>query len=328
MTRIAIIGAGLSGLTLARQLQPKADVTLFEKSSGPGGRMASQTHEGFSFDYGAQFFSVKTPAFSDFLAPWLEAGVIKRWDAHFAEFAGPEILRHKQWDASFPHYVGAPDMNAFPRALAADLDIHYNCRITHLTRHQQQWQLEVDNQPIDAFFDWVILTLPAAQTADLLPTDFRHTSSVNGTQMQACYALMMGFERPIESDWQSALVHDADISWMSFNSSKPDRDPEKTSMVVHARNQFADDNLQTDIDLIIKHMQQEVTRVAGFDISHAAFVDCKRWHYANLPPQHRDKAFLDENLRLGVCGDWCIQGRVEAAFSSADDLSTQLNELL
>ncbi len=328
MTRIAIIGAGLSGLTLARQLQTKADVSLFEKAPGPGGRMASRAHDGFSFDYGAQFFSVKTQAFERFLDPWVKAGVVKRWDARFAEFVGSEVLRYKQWDASFPHYVGAPDMNALPRALAADMDIHYNCHITQLTRHQQQWQLVANNQHIDDIFDWVILTLPAVQTAALLPADFSQTEPVVQTRMQACYALMMGFEQPLNTDWQAALVHDADISWMSLNSSKPDRDVGQTSMVVHARNQFADDNLQTDIDQIIKHMQQEVTRVAGLDVSQAKFVDCKRWHFANIPPQHRDKAFLDENLRLGVCGDWCIQGRVEAAFSSADDLSTQLNHLL
>ena len=30
MTRIAIIGAGLAGLTLARQLKDKADITVFD----------------------------------------------------------------------------------------------------------------------------------------------------------------------------------------------------------------------------------------------------------------------------------------------------------
>lgn len=328
MTRIAIIGAGLSGLTLAHQLQSKAEVTLFEKSAGPGGRLASRHHDHFSFDHGAQFFIAKTTAFENFLAPWIKRGDLKRWDARFAEFVGNTLLRYKQWDEEFPHYVGAPDMNALPRAMAEDLDIHYHCRITALNRIRQHWQLQSEKGVIDGRFDWVITTLPAAQSGALLPGTFYDELQHKARQMQACYALMLGFDDPVETDWQAALVREADISWISINSSKPDRHPASTCLVVHARNQFADENLQTDIANVISHMQQEVVRVTGIDVSQARWVDCKRWYYANTPPQEGDKAYLDENLKLGVCGDWCIQGRVEAAFSSADALSQQLSGLL
>ena len=42
MKKIAIIGAGLSGLTAATQLREHAEVTVFEKSRGPGGRMETR----------------------------------------------------------------------------------------------------------------------------------------------------------------------------------------------------------------------------------------------------------------------------------------------
>ena len=37
MKKIAIIGAGVSGLTVAHQLKAKYDVTVYEKESTPGG---------------------------------------------------------------------------------------------------------------------------------------------------------------------------------------------------------------------------------------------------------------------------------------------------
>ena len=37
MSKIAIIGSGLAGLTLAHQLQPYADIHLFEKAQRAGG---------------------------------------------------------------------------------------------------------------------------------------------------------------------------------------------------------------------------------------------------------------------------------------------------
>ncbi|HBX59081.1 MAG TPA: NADP transhydrogenase subunit alpha, partial [Methylophaga sp.] len=84
MSKIAIIGSGLAGLTLAHQLQPYADIHLFEKAQRAGGRLASRTAGLFQFDHGAQFFTVKTPRFAEFIQPLIKKQVIERWDAHFA----------------------------------------------------------------------------------------------------------------------------------------------------------------------------------------------------------------------------------------------------
>ena len=58
---VAIIGAGISGLSAARTLQDHGlTVTVFDKSRGVGGRMSTRrTDQGTTFDHGAQYF---TPA--------------------------------------------------------------------------------------------------------------------------------------------------------------------------------------------------------------------------------------------------------------------------
>jgi len=56
---IAIIGAGISGLSLANMLKDIANVKVFEKSRGFGGRVATRYSEDFEFDHGAQFFTIK-----------------------------------------------------------------------------------------------------------------------------------------------------------------------------------------------------------------------------------------------------------------------------
>ncbi|MBP6945660.1 FAD-dependent oxidoreductase [Patescibacteria group bacterium] len=54
MKRIAIIGAGISGLTVGYELQKAHfDVTVFEKESSVGGRMSTRVKDGFHFDTGA-----------------------------------------------------------------------------------------------------------------------------------------------------------------------------------------------------------------------------------------------------------------------------------
>jgi protoporphyrinogen oxidase len=57
MTKIAVIGAGISGLTCAYELQQAGlDVTVFERDKYVGGRMSTRTKNGLDFDIGANFF--------------------------------------------------------------------------------------------------------------------------------------------------------------------------------------------------------------------------------------------------------------------------------
>ncbi|MBP7057132.1 FAD-dependent oxidoreductase [Candidatus Gracilibacteria bacterium] len=52
--KIAVVGAGISGLTCAYELQKAGfDVVVYEKNERVGGRMASRTKDGFVFDIGA-----------------------------------------------------------------------------------------------------------------------------------------------------------------------------------------------------------------------------------------------------------------------------------
>ena len=66
--KIAIIGAGMAGLTCATRLSAAGhEVSVFDKGRGPGGRMASRRveHGGetFRFDHGAQYFTAREMAF-------------------------------------------------------------------------------------------------------------------------------------------------------------------------------------------------------------------------------------------------------------------------
>jgi len=55
--RIAVVGAGISGLVCAYELQKAGnEVHVFEKESSVGGRMATRMKDGLSFDIGANFF--------------------------------------------------------------------------------------------------------------------------------------------------------------------------------------------------------------------------------------------------------------------------------
>ncbi|MFW5900356.1 MAG: FAD-dependent oxidoreductase, partial [Halodesulfurarchaeum sp.] len=54
-TRVAIVGAGLAGLETARQLAAAGrDVVVFEAAPSVGGRVRTDTTEGYTIDRGFQ----------------------------------------------------------------------------------------------------------------------------------------------------------------------------------------------------------------------------------------------------------------------------------
>jgi oxygen-dependent protoporphyrinogen oxidase len=56
--RVVVVGAGIAGLSAALRLrQAGAEVTVFESSDRVGGRTSSETHDGYLYERGTQFFT-------------------------------------------------------------------------------------------------------------------------------------------------------------------------------------------------------------------------------------------------------------------------------
>jgi predicted NAD/FAD-dependent oxidoreductase len=319
MTKIAIIGAGLAGLTAAKSLCANAEVQIFEKSWRAGGRMSTRTKV-YGFDHGAQYFTARSKAFKAFLQPFIQRGIIARWDACFAELDRSTPVNRRQWGSEYPHYVAVPGMNALCVALSSDMNVQYKSRVTSILPAGSKWKLEVNEDRSPVTFDWVISAIPAQQTAALMPDDFSYLKQIRQKKMLGCYTLMLGFKRPLKTDFDCALVNNADISWISVNSSKPGRS-KSFALIVHSTNQWAEENIELHDDRVKRHLINEACDVLQQDISHANHIQLHRWRYANIEKQTGEKALLDRENQLAAIGDWCIKGRVESAFISARNLA-------
>ena len=325
LTSVAIIGAGLSGLVVANRLRSLADITVFDKSRGVGGRIATRYSGDFEFDHGAQFFTARTGPFRRFLEPMIDQGVVADWPAEFAELDRGRISRARSWGDGHPHYVGTPRMNSIGKYLSAGLDVALGTEIAAVARKNAHWTLADSSGGQCGPFDWLVVTAPAAQTA-VLARDFPDVVTYcEQRSMVGCFALMLGFADAIDLPWDAALVRNGDISWISVNSSKPGRGP-AFSMVVHSTNAWADAHMENDIDLVHGHMLDEASLVTGLELRTATHREVHRWRYANIGKQSGPTYVVDDANRIAACGDWCVRGRIEAAFSSANDLADGLIE--
>ena len=323
MTRVAIIGAGISGLAVAHLLKNDVEVTLFEKSRGVGGRISTRRNGDLAFDHGAQYFTARTAAFKDFIQPLRNKGFIARWDARYAKIDGTNVVARKNWGADHPRYVGVPSMNQICKHLAKDLDVKKNTKIIAING-QDKWQLTDTEGKLYPDFDWVVSTIPAPQAHEIVPACFRYHRNMSAIKMEPCFALMLGLDDMIALDFEAAHITNSDLSWMAINSSKPGRGEAKT-LVIHSSKEYAKSAINSSSAEVMQHLLSEASRVMGVDLNGAEHKAIQRWLYAsNENEEPTATVFLDHEHKLAVCGDWVLGGRIESAFNSAHDLVVKL----
>lgn len=320
---IAIVGAGLSGLTLAQTILPHFKVTIFEKNEIPGGRCTAFHAPPYNFDHGAQFFTVKHKEIKTLIQPLISSGIIAPWHGRFVELQKQHCQSSRMWSNEKPHYVGVPDMQAIAKHWADGLNIRYQTNITKVTQHNNHWMVLDQHRNHLGLYDWVILTLPVTEALPLLPNCFTYNNQLYNYKMKACYSLMLGYEPGFDLGFDAALIRDASISWISANHKKPGRSM-PPAYLVHATNNWADLHLNLDNESVQTALLEETTDVFGKLIKEYTYINLHRWPFANINKQNTCAYFLDQKNQLGVCGDWLIQGRIEAAILSGIRIAKHL----
>ena len=325
--RIAIIGAGIAGVTLARALHAHAQVTLFEKSRGVGGRMATRRAGDFNFDHGAQFFTARGRPFRTFLAPLIAAGIVAEWAGCVVKLAPGQPPTDLLWFE--PHYVAQPGMNSLCKALATDLTIAIETEIAPLAADTSgPWHPQASNGRDLGLFDWVISTAPPVQTRRLFGDHLPETSPLTGVTLHGCYALMLGFTTPQPLPWIGAKVENSPLGWISVNSTKPCRATDQTTLVAHSRNDWAEEHIEADPAIVQKQLLaalHEVTNLAGADTAYTAL---HRWRYALVAAPDHPGVYLDPTQKLAAVSDWSMSSRIEESWLAANDLAEKLKGVI
>ncbi len=318
--RVGVIGAGIAGLRAAARLSERAEVVVFEKSRGFGGRLATRRAGRFAFDHGAQYFRARDPRFIAVVAEWERRGLVAPWRARFAEMAAGRALRVETWGDAPAHYVGVPGMSAIGRAMAEGLDVRLETRIVGAD-FDGRWRLRAEDGG-EFECDALVVAIPAPQALALLPEESPVAASARAAQMQGCFALMLGFggDAP-DPGFDAALVHDAPLSWISACHTRPGRDAAPAWVVLSA-NDWADAHIDDDLDTVRETLLAAAARVLGS--APPAHVALHRWRYANCARMAPGRAVVDAERRLAVCGDWLNQGRVEAAFLAGEEAAAAI----
>ena len=310
--RIAVVGAGLAGLTAAARISEQGyAVTVLEKSRGAGGRMSTRRAGELRFDHGAQYFTVRDPLFERQVRSWERQGLVLRWRPRIAEIADG-TLRDKSDGTA--RYLGSPGMNGPCRALAArQADCRFGWELRSARFLDSAWLLESthgDTLECDA----LVVTAPPEQQRNLL-AHRAALEAIREIRLLPAWAVMAVLDQPLFTDWDAAFVNQGPLSWIAGQAARPGR-PGAEAWVLHAGPAWSAEHLDADPSRIAEMMLQAAAALPGagsFRVEHAV---AHRWRYA-LAEQPLDRgALVFPSERLVLAGDWCAGSRVEGAFLS------------
>ena len=334
---VAVIGAGIAGLSCARALADAGiPVTVFEKSRGTGGRMSTRRRDKAAWDHGAQYFTARDPAFRAQVASWVQGGDAALWQPRLAVLGGgspPESHEAPE------RYVGAPRMTAPATRLAEGLAVLTEKTVSRLERTSAGWLVHVtdgnapgaigtspaasgsahtgsDGAPVS--FSAVAVAIPSPQCKRLLATTAPEmAASAARVAMQPCWSAMLTFDAPPELSFDAAFVNDGPLRWVARNSTKPGREA-CDAWVLHASAAWSEQHLDATAESAGVALA-EAFRAWG--APSPATCAGHRWLYALASAPLDVECLWDATARLGACGDWVLGGRVEGAWLSGRNLA-------
>ena len=317
--RILIIGAGMAGLTMARTLADAgAEVVVAEKSRGIGGRLATRRTDHGSFDHGAQYVTGKSGAFRALLTGLSHDGTVKFWKP-----AGRD--REIEW------HVGVPGMSSMLKPMQGGYELRTRTAVASIERDGDKLRatLGEGEDAANETFDRVLCTAPAPQGDRLLGHLGAPFDRFGEASYAPCWTLMLAFDARLEPpDMHRADPGDpSPIGWAARDSSKPGRDEGTDRWVVNATPEWSRENLELERDEVVPLLLAAFRALRG-EVPEPIHAAAHRWRYSLVERPLGESFLLSEDGRVGAAGDWCLGGRVEAAFESGRSLADAVKERL
>ncbi|MEO1028664.1 MAG: FAD-dependent oxidoreductase [Pseudomonadota bacterium] len=313
---IAIIGAGMAGLSAAHALREAGKaVHLFDKGRGPGGRMSTRRAETplgeMRWDHGAQFFTVRDPGFAKLIDELEAAGAVAKWSGPYSD------------QSIEPRYVGTPGMNAVIRSLADGFDVSWGHRVTVIAGSAGTYQLRFETGEVVGPYEAVISAVPAEQVSPLLASVAPQLAAEAETIHSApSWTVMLAFAQVIEAT-NGKPAGSSSIGWMAKNASKPGRGAGET-WLIQATAEWSKAHLEDEKEDVAAEVTREFLRLIEAPNLQPAYAAAHRWRYAFVENPTGNVASWDPDLQFGTCGDWQVGPRVECAWLSGQAMAAKV----
>jgi len=313
-----VVGAGLSGALVAAQLHHQgADVTVFDKSRGTGGRLSSARMGELSVDLGAPGLSQAQQEALAAMLPDSALPELSPWQPVTTDFDLQTLPAQKMF------WVPCPRSSGLTRGLLRNIEFKSRVRVAAVNTDLGTglW-LEDEAGTQLGRFDRVVVSTPAPQAVPLLQQAPRLQQAARRAEMMPCWVLLLQLShrpaRLAEVDWLEGEHPVFRRVWR--DSGKPARTGE--TWFIEARSDWSRQHIGTDAANVQSRLLESFSALCQ-QVIEPEQARIHRWLYA-----HSDEPPLslcaDDDARVLVCGDWAGGGGVDGAIQSVRQLHERL----
>ncbi len=310
--KIAIIGSGIAGITLAKKLKDNFEVIIFEKSRGVGGRLSTRRNNSFYFNHGCPSFTANSKSFFKLIKELtLKKCLIKLENKNFPN---NEIL-----------YRGFPNMNSFLKVLSSDLVINFNNEVSKVIKKENYWLVFNNFDKLVGQFDGVLISIPSFQAASIIPDNISFKEIINSIKMTSCFTILIGYwDKKNNLSEQEINVESNEIKKIVLQKIL-NNNLNYFSIVVYVNEDWTKRNFDHDREKVMEFFTQKTISILNLTKDQIIVTDIQRWKYSQVQQNNSYNFFFDEKKFVGICGDWCLDGNVEGAYISASNLANSVN---
>ena len=307
--KIAVVGAGISGLVCAKHLVAGGqEVTVLEKSRSLGGRCATRKFGDHVVDTGAQYFTVRDPIVRKEIEQ--VAGVQFKKITQPILIAGKKGEVYREGEERF--YIGNGN-NRLGAMLADGLEIRKEVEVGVVTLVGKEWEVAGGR------YDVVVSSAPWPQSAKIL----------GGSQDAVGYEPNLTALLEYNGGWSGAVYAQIDssgedpLSWVACENAKVGRVVDgSTVYVIQASAKYSRENLEKKPEEWVGDLQARLEQAWGLNPEKRGQVMSHRWRYARRERDSGHPAELPKGLYL--CGDSEVDSRVESVWRSGKETAEKI----
>lgn len=308
-----VVGAGISGLLVARELAARGqEVVVLEKSRGVGGRLATKRVGAAVFDQGAQYFTVRDGVFAAWVEAWRARGVAGAWP-----------------DAPEGRFIGRPGMTGIAKALADGLDVRREQKVTAVSREAGgRWRVGIEGgEPL--FARHLVLSAPLPQSLALLaagsvelPDDVAR--GLAAIDYHPCLALLVELSEPGRVPAEGVALAEGPLRWIADNVRKGVSPGLGAAVTLHAAPAFSREHYALDAaDVADRLLPAAEPWLGGARVLSTTL---HRWRFSEPMATWPETCLWWPERGLGLCGDAFGGPRVEGAATSGLALARRILE--
>ena len=311
----------MTGLSLAYNLKGH-NISIFDKSWRPGGRVSTRKHEKSFFDHGAHYLSVnhRVKQLRNILN---KLNIVKEKEIIFStDFLKNKIIKKKV-------LVGNDGMNSIPNKIFEDLNIngYFNSKIIKISKNGNKYSLFSNDEEFTNF-DFVLISIPFIQAKEL-SQEFIKFNKDHEPKYDPIHTVMLSYNKSNNIDLDGGLNLHKDISFfMKQNFKFPNLNIE--CWVFNLTSEYTENNLNIDKE----KLEEKVIKVFknSFKISQKPiFQNSHRWLYAQTKITFNSLSKKNwigsKDSSIFLSGDWVTGKSISNAWDSGEKLSNYIKVL-